>query len=52
VTNLNESGNELMKKVVEVREGIDWRHVFQTHNRYEKYFSSPTVFRKLTKFFW
>ncbi len=36
-----------MKKIVEIREGIDKRQVLYSHARYEKYFAKGT-FRKLT----
>lgn len=44
---LTETGAELMKKIVQVREGIDKRHVLESHDRYEKYFAKG-FFRKIT----
>lgn len=48
---LTEAGAELMKKIVEIREGIDKRQVLEAHDRYEKYFAKG-FFRKITEFFW
>lgn len=48
---VTETGAELMKKIVQVREGIDKRHVLESHDRYEKYFAKG-FFRKVTEFFW
>lgn len=48
---LTEAGAELMKKIVEIREGVDRKHVLQSHSRYEKYFTKG-FFRKITEFFW
>ena len=31
---LTETGAELMKKIVQVREGIDKRHTLESHDRY------------------
>lgn len=50
-TDLTEAGAELMKKIVEIREGIDRKHVLESHSRYEKYFAKG-LFRKITEFFW
>lgn len=36
-----------MKKIVQVRQGIDQRHVLHAHDRYEKYFAKG-LFRKIT----
>jgi hypothetical protein len=36
-----------MKKIVQIREGIDKRQVLHSHNRYEKYFAK-SFFRKIT----
>lgn len=47
----SEVGAELMKKLVEVREGLDRRKVFYSHNRYEQYFAKG-FFRRITEFFW
>jgi len=40
-----------MRKIVEVREGLDRRGVLYSHSRFEDYFAKG-VFRKLTEFFW
>lgn len=36
-----------MRKIVEVREGLDRRNVLYSHNRYEEYFAKG-LFRRLT----
>jgi hypothetical protein len=46
-----EVGAQLMKKIVEVREGFDQRSVLCSHNRYEGYFAKG-FFRKMTELFW
>lgn len=40
-----------MRKIVEVREGMDPRNVLYSHSRYEDYFAKG-LFRKLTEYFW
>lgn len=40
-----------MKILVQIREGIDHKKIYYTHNRYEEYFAKGT-FRKLTEVFW
>lgn len=40
-----------MRKIVEVREGLDRRNVLYSHNRYEEYFAKG-LFRRLTEYFW
>jgi N-acetylglutamate synthase-like GNAT family acetyltransferase len=47
----SEVGAELMRKIVEVREGLDRRNVFYSHNRYEDYFAKG-LFRRMTELFW
>lgn len=36
-----------MKKLVQIREGLDHKKIIFNHNRYEEYFSKG-MFRKLT----
>lgn len=36
-----------MKILVQIREGIDHKKIYYSHNRYEEYFAKGT-FRKLT----
>jgi hypothetical protein len=50
-TDTSEVGSELMKILVQIREGIDHKKIYYTHNRYEDYFAKST-FRKLTEVFW
>jgi hypothetical protein len=50
-TDSSEVGAELMRKIVEVREGLDHRNVLYSHSRYEDYFAKG-LFRKLTEYFW
>jgi N-acetylglutamate synthase-like GNAT family acetyltransferase len=50
-TDTSEVGSELMKILVQIREGIDHKKIYYTHNRYEEYFAKST-FRKLTEVFW
>ena len=40
-----------MRKIVEVREGLDRRNIFYSHSRYEDYFAKG-AFRRLTELFW
>ena len=40
-----------MRKIVEVREGIDKRNIFYAHSRYENYFAKGLL-RRMTEFFW